>query len=95
MEIVKGHNLPSNTPVYFLVSWNSKPVCRSIDSGYVVYDGKQRRIGFYDYIFDSKDGLWATHHARDFWDIMPESHPNATLFDLLSQKLHISSLKIL
>jgi len=41
------------------------------------------------YIFDPHDRLYATETARWFWEKYPESHPHATLFEILSKKLDI------
>ena len=42
-----------------------------------------------DYAFSTKDGLYATDLAREFWREHPECHPHCPLFRMLYKKLEI------
>ena len=45
-----------------------------------------RRLVF---IYDPRDGLWATEWVRDIWKGNPWQHPHVSLFTLLYKKLEI------
>lgn len=72
--------------------------------GTVVYSGsyKANKFGIYrtvlvqssiliyfQYIFDPYDGLYASKLTRSLWKLHPETHPHATLFDMVYKKLEI------
>ena len=44
---------------------------------------------FHEFIFDPKDGLWATYLTREMWKVHPLRHSHCTLFELLNEKLEI------
>lgn len=75
LQIRQGRDLPDDTMVYI-----------SIDTYDRVYKHKIRHLQL-AYIFNSKDGLWATQSARITWRRHPHLHPHCTLFYLLYKKL--------
>jgi len=68
-----GKELPVGTIVYFYP--NDNTVWRSTIDGH----------GFTDvnFIFDHRDGLYASKSVRMYWERCPMKHPHITLFNLL------------
>jgi len=61
-----------------------------LPEGTIVYLGLERttvepinRVENVQFVFDPRDGLWATSFTRNHWMKHPRRHPNCTLFDLL------------
>ena len=67
--IMQGFELPEGTEVYVgLVRTTTHPI---------------NQVDHEHFIFDSRDGLWASSFTRKHWMKHPRRHPNCTLFDLL------------
>jgi hypothetical protein len=78
MESRIGCELPYNTDVY---SWSFRFKQPTLT----------KKVDYLRYVFESRDGFWASCAVREFWEIYPHLHPYSTLFDLLAKKLEISS----
>jgi len=76
-----GSELPLGTVVYMSRYNMENSLWRA-----VISNGAAR---FHDFIFDPKDGLWATYFARELWNAHPCRHPHCTLFDTLLHQVRL------
>ena len=77
-----GNELPIGTIIYYFND--------SLKATYRVKLDRPHNTGFrLFYIFDPKDGLWASENLRKIWECNPERHPQCSLFGMLYKKLEI------
>ena len=80
MYSMRGDDLPSGTVVYYVTSSINEGISHRIIDHYLYH---------ITYVFDLKDGLWASAFTRRLWELRPYRHPHCTLFAILYKNLEI------
>jgi len=72
-----GYRLPTGTIAYVYPDHDTIWRCDGLNFPYL------------NFHFDPQDGLYASKSVRTYWVTYPETHPHATLFEILYKKLGI------
>ena len=78
MYAKRGEDLPCGTVGYYVTSSLNEWIGHKI----IEID-----IDHITYLFDPRDGLWASALTRKIWELRPYNHPLCTLFAILYKNL--------
>jgi hypothetical protein len=80
-SVISGNSLSDGIDVFVSITKNKHTYACKIHM--------TREYARDHFIFDPKDGTWASTITRFYWWLHPHSHPNITLFDILCKNLKI------